>query len=68
MFEIGVQVLNGDTELSHLTTEPVLLANVNKPLVLPEQIVVPPVTDPPTLVGSNVTVVNAEFAVGQTPL
>ena len=43
-----VQVVNGATELSHLTTLPVLPDNVNKPLVAPEQIVVPPLTLPPT--------------------
>ena len=41
---------------------------VNNALVLPEQIVVPPATVPPTVVGSTVTVVTTEFADAQLPL
>ena len=63
-----VQVVNGATELSHLTTLPVLPLSVNVPLVAPEQIVVPPLTLPPTLVGLTVTVVVLEVASGQVPL
>ncbi len=63
-----VQVVNGATELSHLTTLPVLPLNVNVPLVAPEQIVVPPLTLPPALVGLTVTVVVLEVASGQVPL
>ena len=63
-----VQVVNGATELSHLTTLPVLPLNVNVPLVEPEQIVVPPLTLPPALVGLTVTVVVLEVASGQVPL
>jgi len=47
---------------------PVCPAKVSTPLVLPEQMVVPPVTDPPTEVGSTVTVVATELARLQTPL
>jgi len=47
---------------------PVYSARVSNALVLPEQMVVPPVTVPPTEVGSTVTVVAAEFAKLQTPL
>ncbi len=65
---IGVHVLNGDTELSQRTTEPVLPVKVNKPLVLPKQIVVPPLTVPATVAGFTVTVVVAEFALVQLPL
>ncbi len=63
-----VQVVNGATELSHLTTLPVLPDNVNKPLVEPVQIPVPPLTLPPTEVGLTVTVVVVELASGQVPL
>ena len=55
-------------ELCHLVTVPVLPANVNKPLVLPEQMAVPPVTTPPTEVGSTVTVMAAELLTEQLPL
>ena len=60
--------MNGEVLLCHLTTDPVWPESVSKPLVLPEQIVVPPVTVPPTEIGSMVTVVSAEFAGPQTPL
>ena len=39
------------------------MPKVNTPLVLPVQMVVPPVTVPATVVGSTVTVVETEFAV-----
>ena len=45
-----------------------LPVSVSRPLVLPEQIVVPPVTLPPTVFGSTVTVVLTEFASLHTPL
>jgi hypothetical protein len=61
-------VVNGATELSHLTTLPVLPDKVNVPLVAPEQIVVPPLTLPPTEVELIVTVVVEEFAMGHVPL
>ena len=59
---------NGLTELSHLSIDPVLPLNVSCALVEPEQIAVPPVTDPPTEVGSTVTVVDDEFADAHEPL
>jgi hypothetical protein len=65
---MSLQVVNGETELCHFTIAPVWPANVNTPLVLPLQMVVPPVTDPPTEVGSTVTVVAAELATRQLPL
>ena len=61
-------MLNGETELCHLTTVPVFPDSVSRPLVLPEQMVVPPETVPPTEAGSTVTVAAAEFAGEQTPL
>ena len=64
---IGVQVVNGETELSHLKINPVLPLKVNNPVVDPEQIVVPPVTLPPTEGGLTVTMVSVELAEGQTP-
>ena len=38
------------------------------PLVLPVQIAVPPVTAPPTVVGSTVTIAAAELTTEQAPL
>ena len=52
---ISVQVVNGETELCHFTTVPVCPERVRTPLVLPEQIEVPPVTVPPMLAGEIVT-------------
>ncbi len=63
-----VHAVNGATALSHLTTLPVLPLSVNIPLVDPEQMVVPPLTLPPALVGLTVTLVVEEFASGQAPL
>ena len=68
VFAISVQVSNGETELCHLTTGPVWPERVKRPLVLPEQIVVPPVTVPPTELVPTVTVVSVEFSAAQTPL
>ena len=68
VFARSVQVSNGETELCHLTTDPVWPESVKRPLVLPEQIFVPPVTVPPTEIGSTVTVVSVEFSAPQTPL
>lgn len=68
MLTISVQVLNGLTELCHLTTAPVLPDNVSNPLVLPVQTAEPPETDPPTEFGSTVTVAGTELSVGQVPL
>ena len=50
---IGVQTENGATELSQRTTLPVCPASINTALVLPVQIVVPPLTAPPTVVGET---------------
>ena len=52
----------------HPVIVPVYDPKVKRPLVLPEQIVVPPVTVPPTAGASTVTVVKSEFAAEQTPL
>jgi hypothetical protein len=65
---IVVQLVNGDTALSQLTTEPVCPLKVRVPLVDPEQIVVPPLTLPPTDAGFTVTVVADEVAEAQEPL
>jgi hypothetical protein len=66
---MSFQVVNGETELCHLTTVPVFPDSVNKPLVLPEHtLVAAPVTVPPTEVGSTVTVVVDELAEAQVPL
>ena len=64
---IVVHDVNGETELSHLSIDPVLPLNVSCALVDPEQIVVPPVTLPPAEVGLTVTVVADEFAAVQEP-
>ena len=68
VFAISVQVVNGEVLLCHFTTDPVWPERVSKPLVLPEQIIVPPVTVPPTEIWPMVTVVSKEFAGPQTPL
>ena len=68
MFVISVQLLNGDTELCHFTTDPVCPERESKPLVLPEQISVPPDTLPPAEAGSTVTVAADEVATEHTPL
>ena len=57
-----VHVVNGLTELSHPVIVPVFPDNVKVPLVAPEQMVVPPVTLPPTEPGFTVTVVAEEVA------
>ena len=63
-----VHVVNGLTELSHLSILPMFPLSVNVPLVDPEQMVEPPLTEPPTDAGSIVTVVVDEFALEQLPL
>ena len=63
-----VHVVNGDTELSHLTIEPVCPLNVSNPLVELEQMVVPPLTLPATVVGLTITIVESAFAVPHEPL
>ena len=68
MLLIVVHEVNGFTELSHLSIDPVLPLKVSCALVEPEQIVVPPVTVPPTELGSTVTVVDDEFAEAHEPL
>ena len=49
VFVIVVHDVNGLTADSHRVIDPVYPVSVNSLLVLPVQIVVPPVTDPPTL-------------------
>ena len=68
VFDIVVHVVKGLTELSHLITEPVFPLNVSNPLFEPEQTLAPPLTEPPTEVGSIITVVADEFAFEQLPL
>lgn len=63
-----VQVLNGDTELSHRITSPVRPVTVNGPLLDPVQIDVPPVVDPPALSGVTTTTNESLFTDGQLPL
>jgi hypothetical protein len=67
VFVISAQTLKGDIDLCHLTTVPVWSERVSKPLVLPEHMVVPPVTLPPTVVGYTVTVKDGEGGVGTHP-
>ena len=47
---------------------PVCPLSVNVPLVVPEQMVVPPLTLPATVVGLTITIVESEFAIPQEPL
>ena len=68
VFAISVQSVKGEVVLCHLIMVPVWPEMVKSLLVLPEQTVVPPVTVPPTEIGSTVTVVSAEFSAPQTPL
>ncbi len=68
MFSISVQEEKGSIEDCHLTIVPVRAPNVNKPLVLPEQMIVPPVTRPGAVVGFTVTVTGDELAEAQVPL
>ena len=62
------QVVPASIDDCHLVTVPVCPESVNNALVLPEQMVVPPATLPPTEVGLTVTVVADELAALQTPL
>ena len=55
-------------EDSHLTTPPVLEPKDSKVLLVPEQTVAPPVTEPPTVAGDTVTVADTELASAQLPL
>jgi hypothetical protein len=68
VFAMSFQTLNGETELCHLITEPVWPDKVRTPLVLPVQTAEPPATEPPTVIGLTVTVVEAELATAQVPL
>ena len=63
-----VHVVNGATALSHLTTLPVLPLNVSVPLVDPVQIVVPPLTLPPALVGDTEMLTGVNVPDGHVPL
>ena len=58
-----VQVVNGATELSHLTTPPVLPLSVNVPLVEPEQIVAPPLAEPAIVGLLTVTTTESELSI-----
>ena len=64
MLTISVQVAKGLTADCHLVTVPVFPAKVNDALVLPEQMVVPPVTVPPAEAGETV-IVPVAFALPQ---
>jgi hypothetical protein len=66
VFEMVVQVVNGETELSQLVTEPLLPVSVSAE-VEPEQIGVLPEIDPATVAAFTVTVVDDEVAVEQPP-
>ena len=62
------QVVPASIDDCHLVIVPVCPESVSKALVLPEQMVVPPATPPPTEVGFTVTVVADELAELHTPL
>ena len=68
MFSISVQEENGLTDDCHLTIVPVRVPRVKTPLVLPVQMVVPPVTEPGAVVGLTVIVPEEEVAEVQVPL
>ena len=61
-------MLNPSAELCQFRTVPTLPLSVRRPLVLPLQIVEPPLIVPPTVVALTVTVVEAELATKQVPL
>jgi hypothetical protein len=67
-FAIEGQVEPPSVEYSHLTTEPVCPLRVRTVLLVPVHTFTPPVTDPPTVAGSTVTVASAELAEEHTPL
>jgi len=66
VFVIGVQLLNGETELCHLKTRPVCPLSVSSPLLLPVHTGEVPVTVPAT-VEITVTVVGVEYARAHVP-
>ena len=68
VFAMVVQVLKGETVLSHLTTFPVFPVNVMVPVFPPLHIVVPPLTVPPTLGGVTAISSSNEVAAVQAPL
>jgi hypothetical protein len=68
VLDMSAHVLPPSVELCHLLTVPTFPERVRTPLVLPVQIVAPPVTVPPTDVGLTVTVVESELATTQAPL
>jgi hypothetical protein len=73
VFAISIHVLKGETELCHLMIVPVYPDNVSKPLVFPEQMVVPPETLPPTDIGATMSVaafelLSATYGLGLTLL
>lgn len=67
VFEIGVHVVNGETELSQLVTFPICPVKFNAPGFEPEQIPVGPFIEPPTT--KDVTLIESmlEVAVPQVP-
>jgi hypothetical protein len=66
---ISVQVSKpGPMENCHFIILPVSPLKVSIPELLPEQIVVLPLTDPPTEAGSTVTVVDVELSRAHAPL
>ena len=68
VFAISVQLVNGAIDLCHRITVPTFPESVSRPLVLPVQIVVPPVTVPPTVAREIATVVEVENTSPQAPL
>lgn len=68
MFAMSFQLEKGLTEYCHLVMVPVFPARVSNPLVLPEQMVVPPLTLPPALSGFTVTTAKDELADAHAPL
>ena len=65
---ILVQVLNGDTALSHLTTVPTSPVMLSAAAVLPEHIGDAPVMVPAIVPDETVTMVESELAEAQLPL
>lgn len=65
---IGLQVVYGAGALSHLTTLPVSPLSDNNPLLKPEQMAVPPLTEPFTVTGDTSILTGVKVPDGHVPL
>ena len=65
---VSVHVEKGVVEYCHFSMFPTNPLKVSNPEGFPEQMVLPPLTEPPTVAGSTVTVVDVELSRAQAPL